>query len=668
MSLCANVYRRGGIYWFRKKIVIGKGRGCRVIAVSLLIREPARAKVMAAALNAQFISIGPRFMAGEYTLGQVRAILTEFIRKENAIHDAGAFRHLSGQGDILLDIGEDLRTTLVRDDRAIGAVYGLVAKHGADLKFDDALAKELKDQGYSLDERDIIRDMIKGQLRRLAAPGPDALGPPVEYFRDLLTREGIQPSAANIYYFWREWMKIRAKVLADTDRRYANDLVDLDDLFEEVARGGPSASRQTDANASTAAGPSRPKGKPVTEPEDHLFMIWGEKFIADLEYKGDTENPKHRRNTYRLFSLLLIEHKIFDLTEIHQTHFAAYKEMFKGFPTSYGQSSQKQTLENLRLRGQQVPEKKRGIVAKTLNRHFSDLSQLLGFISSHGGTIAKNLEPNKLQTKKVKRDRGKRKAFDFNELKDLFSLGCFTGCAGWKKAEPFQTGAYIFHRGLYFATLMLCYSGARREEVCGLEIADLFFDEPVPYFAIRGNSTRRIKNDYSGRFIPIHPEVLRLGFREYIAALKALDYALVFPDLKSPTSNSPLGDRLYDEFIVGLKAAVPEQGKRKKVIHSLRHALGSTLKREKVDSEVRADILGHAGDTTTEETYADATEISTMLGELLKFPLVTEHLEPAAINLLPWVRAKKTPPFSMPNKQKGVRRTGDLKKFEAIKF
>jgi hypothetical protein len=83
----------------------------------------------------------------------------------------------------------------------------------------------------------------------------------------------------------------------------------------------------------------------------------------------------------------------------------------------------------------------------------------------------------------------------------------------------------------------------------------------IPYLHIAKNERRRIKNAQSQRNIPLHPEVIRLNFLAYVKEIKALGYKLLFPDLFSPTSSSPLGDRFYKQFKPILVAAgVTEKG------------------------------------------------------------------------------------------------------------
>ena len=178
----------------------------------------------------------------------------------------------------------------------------------------------------------------------------------------------------------------------------------------------------------------------------------------------------------------------------------------------------------------------------------------------------------------------------------------------------------------FFAPILLYYTGARRDEICGLVREDVHLNAPIPYIHIRENSQRHIKNVQSERRIPIHSEVLRLGFAEYVNKIGELRYLLVFPDLYSSTTSSPPGDRLYDEIAGALAEAVPEEGRRKKVLHSLRHTVGSNLKGSGIVSEMRADLLGHKGKTTTEETYAEQAALEALRDLIHSLPTVTGHL------------------------------------------
>lgn len=180
----------------------------------------------------------------------------------------------------------------------------------------------------------------------------------------------------------------------------------------------------------------------------------------------------------------------------------------------------------------------------------------------------------------------------------------------------------------------------RHEAYCGLHVDDIITDNgDIPYIHIAANEFRRIKNTQSTRNLALHPELIRLGFLGYVEAIRALSYTRVFPDLYSPSTKSPLGDRLYDQLLPSFRAVgfTP---------HQVRHFFGDELKQSEVSQEFRADLLGHGGDTETTERYCNPLATQRQMPHLLKLPLVTAHLESRPIRLLPWIVARNIAPWS----------------------
>jgi hypothetical protein len=111
-------------------------------------------------------------------------------------------------------------------------------------------------------------------------------------------------------------------------------------------------------------------------------------------------------------------------------------------------------------------------------------------------------------------------------------------------------------------------------------VDDVILDNgDIPYLHIAKKEQRRIKNPQSQRNVPLHPEVLRLNFIAYVKAIKALGYRLLFPDLYSPSTSSPLGDRFYKDFKPVLETiGVTEKGLG---AHAVRHVFGAQLKKNR---------------------------------------------------------------------------------------
>ena len=111
--------------------------------------------------------------------------------------------------------------------------------------------------------------------------------------------------------------------------------------------------------------------------------------------------------------------------------------------------------------------------------------------------------------------------------------------------------------------------------------------------------------------------MLRLKFLDYVEAIKALGYKRLFPDLHSPSTKSPMGDRFYKELKPVLSAADTDET----VIHSLRRGFGNALKQKRVTEEERGDLLGHVGKSAAADRYCDAYEIKILFDLVCQVPM-----------------------------------------------
>jgi hypothetical protein len=84
----------------------------------------------------------------------------------------------------------------------------------------------------------------------------------------------------------------------------------------------------------------------------------------------------------------------------------------------------------------------------------------------------------------------------------------------------------------------------------------------------------------------------------------------------------------------------------------VRHLFGAQLKKKSMVEEDRTDLLGHGGKSETGERYRGPHEITALYEHGQKLPVVTAHLGPYGIRLLPWVAEKKAAPFSQPSRSK----------------
>ncbi|MDY8108701.1 DUF6538 domain-containing protein [Fulvimarina sp. 2208YS6-2-32] len=376
-------------------------------------------------------------------------------------------------------------------------------------------------------------------------------------------------------------------------------------------------------------------------------LIAGKVGEKEDDREWDEKTVRQARMIFDLFARFLAEERdVASLAGLAQADLDAFDGFLRTLYKSYGKSPADKTrsIAELRSVAGMKPADERGLSGQTRNRHLTFIGQLLRRAKASGLKLDRDLDLSEFRAKKSKRGRDDRPVPKLEQIEGFFRSPIFTGCRDWDDIH--REGPLTFHRAAYFGPLLGNYQGMRREEYCGLAVADIVSDVgDNPFLIIEKNEFRRIKNDQSKRSLALHPELIRLGFLEYVKTIRALGYDRLFPDLHSPSTSSPLGDRLYDEILPALKASgfTP---------HQSRHFFNNSLKHSRVAEELRADLMGHGGKSETTERYCDPASIAMQLEDIAKLPIVTAHLERMPIRLVSWVDAKQSAPWGRPRRRK----------------
>ncbi len=665
MAIVSHLLRRGAVYYWRRKLppALAAYANRKHLLISLRTWDPARARSLAIQLDACFEDLLVTPETRLLTPAQLDGILRDVL-----------VRHLAKLGRVAaaakLAMGFD-RGQAERDDLRTAWVYRLLDAQGPGAYVADADRAAILAEGF--DEKDV--EFITDHLARLQDNGLVPTKPHI--LKPLLEGQGAEATAMNLAQAQQVYFHGMMLALQQSGRRYRaaavedHDFVarllkaDVDARVAAVSPGAAPRMIEVPAPVQPAVKqaapiivtPSAPEA--VAEPGDDGVSKIGRSLERKRkkEKSWDAKTATQALRLFALFEKYLSEQCGVDgLRDLRQPHLAKFItflqfEVYK----HYGKSSadEGRSIAQLLKIAQERPAELRGVEAPTLNRHITFLHQLLDHAEGQGVPIAADLNTTRLRARQSKeeRDRNARPILKTNAAAQVFLAAPFTGCQAWE--DPLVPGDAIFHRALYFVPLMLYYQGGRREEFCGLAVDDVILDNgPIPYVHIAPNKFRRIKNAQSVRPSPLHPEVLRLGFLDYVAAIKALGYERLFPDLYSPSTKSPMGDRFYDEFRPVLTDADTDETGF--VIHSIRGGFGDALKQRRVSEEERGDLLGHVGKSETSERYCDVYEIQILYELICKVPVVTSHLEPRPIKLLPWVDAKEIAPWSKAAQKKLV--------------
>lgn len=379
-----------------------------------------------------------------------------------------------------------------------------------------------------------------------------------------------------------------------------------------------------------------------------LLLDACEECVVAYEQAGawSAESIKQTRTALMLFDYACGE-KAF-IEDLVQDHVTSFVTLCRKLPNRWGRTTEEQAggiAASLR-RAETMPVGDVGISQQTINKHLTWISAVLKHAAGEEGATNGHRPARQLlfdraraglgkkAARERKRDRDKRANWNKQEVAHLLSAPIWSGAAGID--ERLSAGNFLVHDAWYWMTLMLPLYGGRSAELAGLPLSDVHEEHDIPYFLIDYTEDRALKNVQSIRKLPFHPELVRLGFLDYVAQLRAAGCTMLFPELDSPKAGSFASTFYKTVFRKWRDWAFPQGTSwrhrvggawKDKDTHSFRGFATSMLKGKVTDS-VRCDLFGHEGETETERTYDEEADLSVKLDALRLLSPVTEHILP----------------------------------------
>lgn len=221
----------------------------------------------------------------------------------------------------------------------------------------------------------------------------------------------------------------------------------------------------------------------------------------------------------------------------------------------------------------------------TANRYLEEGRRLMKFAVGHRLLDRNPFDDVRVQSDGVP-DEDRRLPFSMGDLRKIFSAPLYVGCRddGHGYAVP---GPNRPRRARFWIPLICLLSGMRLNEACQLTEDDIQVVAGVDVFNVR----RKVKTVNSRRFIPINPELKRLGFDTFVTDVRTNGPpgGLLFPELTVAKSSGYASDP-FSKFFARFQAEVGVAGE-KFGFHSFRHNFADELTRARVPADL-ADVLG----------------------------------------------------------------------------
>lgn len=188
-------------------------------------------------------------------------------------------------------------------------------------------------------------------------------------------------------------------------------------------------------------------------------------------------------------------------------------------------------------------------------------------------------------------DAERRSAFSDEQLTTIFHSGLWR--APW---APDGRKA-----GDYWVPLLCLFHGLRNGEAAGLRVEDIGTDDGIPVLHLREYGERKLKTAGSRATLPIHPQLLQLGFLEYVEARRGAGEFLLFPE-GTVNGRGQVGAKLGERFSAFVKSLNLKGTKLG--MHSFRHSFEDALRRAEL-AERTSSALSRRNEQGSGKAYGD---------------------------------------------------------------
>jgi integrase len=360
--------------------------------------------------------------------------------------------------------------------------------------------------------------------------------------------------------------------------------LEMDSVPVERAPGAPKA-------------PSNPRRMKL--PSEYV-----EKFVAEKDDAAKKGNPKglsssfldEKRDALRMLQELYPDKPIGDYTK---ADIAGFKDKLNVTPNRYAMVFKvplPQAIELNKTAGRKV------ISQHTRERRLSAVKEFFSW--ARGIDLieidpAEGVEFIKTRTRKT---GPKRKPFRLAELQKLFLSPLFTGCEDrrfWKKPGTFSMRDD--HR--FWLPLLALWTGARQGELAQLLVTDIqsidgvwtivITDEPDEDES-QESREKRIKNSSSERKVPIHPELIQIGFLKFVARKSKAGERRLFSDCERD-QNGRFGPHTKHFKQLLASVGVTREGVS---FHSFRHGFEDAMRNSFVSDGAALQLTGRQTGTS----------------------------------------------------------------------
>jgi integrase len=319
--------------------------------------------------------------------------------------------------------------------------------------------------------------------------------------------------------------------------------------------------------------------------------------IVFKDFLRDSQMGISSRNEWTLCWRRLVEFTgDISISDLRADHIREWHRLYRRCPKRLPNNIREKSLREIvdfaeRNYGQYDP-----VSRATAQKYLTCVKSVLNWAVDEGYIAASPAAMVKAPKVKSTNPEERRLPLSTDDLNLTFSSPVYTGYrSSHKRHVP---GDIITKDALYWMPVLALLTGARLEELGQLRLSDIREEHGIPYIDINDDGDKKVKNKYSIRRVPIHPELVRVGFLNYVASLRQDGEQRLFPEFKRDKRDSftqrfsTKSNRYLDR--IGITDP-------RKVYHSFRHTFKDAARKAKLEKAMRDKLQGHAHHDVAED-------------------------------------------------------------------
>ena len=216
----------------------------------------------------------------------------------------------------------------------------------------------------------------------------------------------------------------------------------------------------------------------------------------------------------------------------------------------------------------------------------------------------------------VKKSRTQRQPFTLAELKKILKPELYLDNTINYSHPIYKSGGVKNGLPYYWVFILGIFSGLRTNEMAQMRLEDIKKESNIWFLHVEESEQTRVKTLNAIRKVPVHPQLIDLGFIDYVSDLRQRKKDRVFWELTK--TRDGYAKHLSRHFNEKYLRAVGVWERTVKVLYCTRHTFINALYQNKVDENIIKALVGHEKEFTMKHYGGEPFSPDRLLQEISK--------------------------------------------------